>query len=46
MNLSTQQHHGFSDNPFMLGYDSHIFEEDDERGFRFPNNQVDRKSVV
>ena len=31
---------GFSDNPFMMGYDNNIFEEDLELGFRFPKRKL------
>lgn len=31
---------GFSDNPFMIGYDNRIFEFDDYLGFRFPQNRL------
>jgi lysophospholipase L1-like esterase len=31
---------GFSDNPFMIGYDSRIFEEDEFLGFRFPQGAL------
>ncbi len=31
---------GFSDNPFMIGYDNRIFEYDDELGFRFPKGNL------
>lgn len=31
---------GFSDNPFMMGYDSHIYQADPELGFIFPQEQV------
>lgn len=31
---------GFSDNPFMIGYDNQIFEGDEDLGFRFPQGLV------
>ncbi len=31
---------GFSDNPFMIGYDNRIFEGDEELGFRFPESEL------
>src|SRR3989344_4395017 len=31
---------GFSDNPFMIGYDNRIFERDEELGFRFPGGNL------
>ncbi len=31
---------GFSDNPFMIGYDNRIFEEDESLGFRFPEGRL------
>lgn len=31
---------GFSDNPFMIGYDNRIYEEDKELGFRFPGGKL------
>ena len=30
----------FSDNPFMMGYESNIFEADEELGFRFPEGKI------
>ena len=30
----------FSDNPFMIGYDNHIFEGDETLGFRFPESRL------
>jgi lysophospholipase L1-like esterase len=37
MNL---EKNGFSDNPFMIGYDTRIFEGDEELGFKFPEGKV------
>lgn len=31
---------GFSDNPFMIGYDNRIFEGDEDLGFRFPEGNL------
>lgn len=31
---------GFSHNPFMMGYNNEIFEEDEELGFKFPNGKL------
>lgn len=31
---------GFSDNPFMIGYDNRIFERDETLGFRFPERRL------
>lgn len=31
---------GFSDNPFMIGYDNRIFERDETLGFRFPEQKL------
>jgi lysophospholipase L1-like esterase len=31
---------GFSDNPFMIGYDNQIYEPDSEIGFRFPKGKL------
>ncbi|MBI3032444.1 hypothetical protein HYY69_03130 [Candidatus Woesearchaeota archaeon] len=31
---------GFSSNPFMVGYDNRIFEEDETLGFRFPGGRL------
>ena len=37
---SNETEHGFSQNPFMLGYDLRLFEYDVELGFRFPGNKI------
>lgn len=38
---------GFSANPFMMGYDSHIYQADAELGFIFPKEQlVETKKFV
>jgi lysophospholipase L1-like esterase len=31
---------GFSNNPFMIGYDNRIFEGDDNLGFKFPGDRL------
>jgi lysophospholipase L1-like esterase len=38
---------GFSNNPFMIGYDNKIFEGDEDLGFRFPEAKIiSRKEFV
>lgn len=37
MSLETN---GFSNNPFMIGYDSQIFEGDEDLGFKFPQGKL------
>ena len=44
-NISEQN--GFSENPFMIGYDNRIFEGDETLGFRFPDGKlIPSKSFV
>lgn len=34
------EQNGFSENPFMIGYDNRIFEGDETLGFRFPDGKL------
>jgi len=36
----TSENNGFSNNPFMIGYDNRIFEGDEDLGFKFPEDRV------
>lgn len=36
----TSDNNGFSNNPFMIGYDDSIFEGDEDLGFRFPEGKL------
>ena len=38
--VDTNKINGFSDNPFMIGYDNRIFEGDVNLGFRFPEGKL------
>jgi lysophospholipase L1-like esterase len=38
--VKSEEVSGFSDNPFMIGYDSRIFEEDEDFGFKFPEGKI------
>ncbi len=40
MTNKQETNHGFSENPFMIGYDNRIFEGDELLGFKFPNRRV------
>lgn len=39
-NAATIHNTGFSDNPFMMGYDSRLYQADEELGFVFPQEQL------
>lgn len=38
--VNSREASGFSDNPFMIGYDNRIFERDETLGFRFPDGKL------
>ena len=45
--ISTNKTDGFSDNPFMIGYDNRLFKGDETFGFKFPDGKlVTSKSFV
>ena len=45
--VNTNEQNGFSENPFMIGYDNRIFERDETLGFRFPDGKfITSKSFV
>ena len=38
--VNKRKHNGFSHNPFMMGYDSHIYDGDEDFGFVFPKRRL------